>query len=63
MTGLALLALGLLGAAAAWELHRIRQQERWRTTTEARLAVYQERAARSNGHPRTGQVTHLGPHH
>lgn len=60
MTAAAIGAVALV-ALVAWQLHRARQQERWRERTEARLAVHQERVVRSNGHPRTGQVTHLGP--
>lgn len=59
-----ILALAIVGAAATavvgWQIHRARQQERWRERSEARMAVHQERAVRANGHPRTGQVTHLG---
>lgn len=56
-----LISAAALVVLAVSQLHRARrQQERWREITEARLAVHQERAVRTNGHPHTGQVTHLG---
>jgi post-segregation antitoxin (ccd killing protein) len=61
---LALAALGLISTATAvWQVIRARQQLRWREETEARMAAMQERHAQSNGHPRSGQVQHLGRHH
>lgn len=59
-----ILGLVIIGAAATllWQVHRARQQARWREDTEARMAAMQERRAQSNGHPHSGQVQHLGRH-
>jgi type II secretory pathway pseudopilin PulG len=62
-----IVVLAVIGLAAlatvVWQIHRARQQERWRQETEARMAAMHERHAQANGHPRSGQVQHLGRHH
>jgi type II secretory pathway pseudopilin PulG len=61
-----ILGLAIVGAAALatvlWQVHRARQQLRWREDTEARMAAMHERRAQANGHPHSGQVQHLGRH-
>ena len=67
MTTAALIAAALAGASLAWlaqdAVRDRRRRAHWQAIAdeqERRLERMQERAVAANGHPRTGNVEHLG---
>lgn len=54
--------VGALVLVIIWAWLDARRERRWRERNEARMTAAAERRAQSDGHPRTGHVTHLGPH-